>query len=530
MDDDWISTTGTVTENDHIDLAWMQQLFPNKTVSKLECWLKTLRDNEFESVSDLKNLDEEEWGSLSLPLAIKSGLKQAVKRAAATADTFDVDTFVSPSDIAVTVPDVSQIDCIVIDISASMRARSSIDVDKTREDVSKMLFHTMVDKLITLELYHGVGLLAFGEYVVPIGITREYERFHDELGRLDANQGRTKLYDAIKNAAEMIEEYASVHINTPPSGKSNEPLTKIVKRVFVLTDGEDNASTQLPWEVAQFLQQKGIVVDAIPLAGANRTLQSICTASGGMCFEVVSQEQGMALFEREATLHVSYREAVDAAPAVTDSSSLKALEKTAESPVVDIRSAPSRTLLAPVMSAQAAMQTATTATTGAARTGGGATRCIMRQYVDFMSNPVEGCTVYVNEENCFGWKAVMTGLPYPYDGGIWVLTIDFPQDYPFKPPRIKFSTPVYHCNINNDGNICLDLLKDRWSPAITISAAMRSIKELLFECNPDDPLDTFKAQLYRDNKGAYQRAAKEHTERFALSTFDDLAQYGLSLP
>lgn len=529
MDDDWLSTTGTVTEDDHINLTLIQQLFPHKAHSKLESWLKVLQDNEFESVLDLKNLDEGEWNTLPLPLAIKCGLKQLAK-SVSSCESAEVEcTFANEYNMATLVPQVSQIDCIVIDISASMRARSIIDVDKTREDVSKMLFHTLVDKLITLELYHGVGLLAFGEYVVPIGITREYERFHDELGRLDANQGRTKLYDAIKNAAEMIEEYTAIHL------QNDETSTKIAKRVFVLTDGEDNASTYQPWEVANFLQQKGIIVDAIPLAGANRTLQSICTASGGLCFDVISQEQGMSLFEREATLHLSFREKMDPAPLVTDSSSLKALERITETAVVDIRSAPSKTLLAPVMSTKDALRTAQIeaskpASVATGRSGGGATKCIMRQYVDFMSNPVEGCTVYVNEDNCFGWKAVMTGLPYPYDGGIWVLTIDFPHDYPFKPPRIRFTTPVYHCNISNDGNICLDVLKDQWSPAITISTAMRSIKELLFDCNSDDPLDTFKAQLYRDNKGAYQRAAKEHTERFALSSFDQVqSQYGLSM-
>ena len=80
------------------------------------------------------------------------------------------------------------------------------------------------------------------------------------------------------------------------------------KRVFVLTDGEDNASRKAPWEVAQFLQRHDIVLDAIPLADHNPTLGALCAAAGGLCFEVLSQEQGLGLFEREATLHVGYRE------------------------------------------------------------------------------------------------------------------------------------------------------------------------------------------------------------------------------
>ena len=117
---------------------------------------------------------------------------------------------------AAAAPAITQCDIIVIDISASMRAHSSLDPDeghagtadgsvsgsdydpsaretttstrRTREDISKILFHTMIDKTLVFELSHSVGLLAFGKEVLPMAITNEYERFHDELGRLDAGQ------------------------------------------------------------------------------------------------------------------------------------------------------------------------------------------------------------------------------------------------------------------------------------------------------------------------------------------------------
>lgn len=516
ISDDWEIPIMKMETEVPLDITLMEKIFPSKEDSKRQKWLNVLKENEFETLEELQKLDQEGWDKLQLPLAIRTILKNTSVDSVKPAYTSS-----NP---------ISQIDCIVIDISHSMKARSTIDVDKTREDVSKMLFHVAVDKLISLELSHAVGLIAFGERVTPVGITEDYEVFHNELGRLDAVEHRTALYDAIFNAGQMIETYVS---NIHPSRLA----TDYKKRIFVLTDGKDNASTCAAWHVAQYLQQKQITLDAIPLAGHNGILQSMCSATNGLCFHVETQEQGINLFEREAILHIDYREQTDnlSPPPITDMAVLTSLEMKVEvtSPVLDVKRAIPKIVHAPVMSATSAIEMATaTATLTASSSSSTSTptprvpasmRRVLREYSEFVQNPIQGCFVYLDAEDPTSWKAIMTDLPSPYNGGSWLLTIQFPESYPFKPPRVRFVTPIYHCNINQDGALCLDILKDSWSPALSISKILQSIRSLLENPNGNDPLDAFKGQLYRDNKVQYMQAACGYTQTHASDSINELA-------
>uniref|UniRef100_A0A2P2LU09 Ubiquitin-conjugating enzyme E2 35 n=1 Tax=Rhizophora mucronata TaxID=61149 RepID=A0A2P2LU09_RHIMU len=88
----------------------------------------------------------------------------------------------------------------------------------------------------------------------------------------------------------------------------------------------------------------------------------------------------------------------------------------------------------------------------------------------------------------------------PYEGGVFKLELFLPEEYPMAPPKVRFLTKIYHPNIDKLGRICLDILKDKWSPALQIRTVLLSIQALLSAPNPDDPLSENIAKHWKTNE------------------------------
>ncbi|XP_059958719.1 ubiquitin-conjugating enzyme E2 D1 isoform X1 [Mesoplodon densirostris] len=136
---------------------------------------------------------------------------------------------------------------------------------------------------------------------------------------------------------------------------------------------------------------------------------------------------------------------------------------------------------------------------------------------DLQRDPPAHCSAGPVGDDLFHWQATIMGPPdSAYQGGVFFLTVHFPTDYPFKPPKIAFTTKIYHPNINSNGSICLDILRSQWSPALTVSKVLLSICSLLCDPNPDDPLVPDIAQIYKSDKEKYNRHAREWTQKYAM--------------
>ncbi len=302
-------------------------------------------------------------------------------------------------------------------------------------------------------------------------------------------------------------------------------------RIFALTDGDDNSSRQPAWQVAQFLQDHHIVLDAIPLAGHNSVLQSMATASGGLSVHVSSEEQGAALFENPALLELEARDSAGPTARITDKASLMALENRQQ--VVEVV-----TTAAPIQASRPTMSAAAADAAMATRAASdhphsGCMKRVMKEFRAIMTASSNDYNVWVAAEDAAVWKVALKGpAGSPFDQGVWMLLVEYPANFPFQPPKVRFLTPVFHPNVNVSGGICLNLLRDSWSPAISMAHVFNAIRELLANPDPDNALEAVKAEILladrRHGTHEFDRRAREHTAQFASSSVAALkAQFNI---
>ena len=154
---------------------------------------------------------------------------------------------------------------------------------------------------------------------------------------------------------------------------------------------------------------------------------------------------------------------------------------------------------------------------------GGAAKRIYKELENFNKDPPHNCSAGpVTDNDIFHWQATIMGYEdSPYQGGVFIFDITFPYDYPFKPPYLRLATPMYHPNLRVNCKICccaMDILKDQWSPALTINKVLLSLTSLLSDPQPDKACNNGNyeaANLYRTNKKEYERIAKDWTKKYA---------------
>ena len=126
----------------------------------------------------------------------------------------------------------------------------------------------------------------------------------------------------------------------------------------------------------------------------------------------------------------------------------------------------------------------------------------------------EGVLASPHEDDIMTWDCIIFGPENSvWENGVFKLQMIFTEEYPNKPPKVTMKTKVFHPNFYANGDICIDILKDQWSPIYDIKSILTSIQSLLTDPNPASPANVEAAKLYNDNIQEYNKKVKECVEK-----------------
>lgn len=385
-------------------------------------------------------------------------------------------------------------------------ARCSLRI--SRLDAAKQLFQKFAERNMDYGIRQALGLLVFGTELEAIcSMTQFLEVFRRRtLRNVEHLQpgGQTRLFDAMLKAAGFVDEFAQ-----------NGP-TNCRKRLLVLTDGDDVGSKTTAQVVTSRLLDSAIVVDCVVLGKEESgPLRSIAAQTGGLKFRPGSLREALDLFEREALLSLTSRAAVAAQ-----------LRKAAFDNVDRVPLAQTMCGARATHGVVALPALRTRPAERYRRIGKELHEVLYHAGLRFAllcresGLPLPWVEVYP-EEDSERWHILLGGTQgTPYAESFFELVAEFPESYPFEPPKMRFVTPPLHVNISKEGRICdLVLSRRNYSVSTSMLEVIFRIHQLLHSPNQSEALNTEVAQLRMDlqqEPGRFEAVIRAHSLRTAF--------------
>lgn len=408
----------------------------------------------------------------------------------------------------------SPLQCVAVCIDRSGSMGAQFSTERTRMEAVKQMFYAFRDRTETVGSgRHQLGLIQFDNVMdVLLTPTFDLQVFEEVVDKM-AHRGSTAIYSAIIKAVEMLKPAFAA-----------DPETDL--HIMMLTDGQNNCGAP-PTEALAAARSIGAVVDAIIVGSSpDSNLRKIVSSTGGECFQIFDMADGFELLESERVVSLLARRGDEPKPSLVPITpeELANFDSIEEKTITKgmVVAQPSQLPALAVCSAEKAAANATATTASERRV-----KLEITNLTKASPDELAGLHIFPSVDDVSHWRVLMEGPSgTPFEGGTFLLQVHFPSDYPFKPPRVKFETPVYHCNINDAGGLCLDILKDNWSPALTALRCLRGIRALLNEPNTYDALRQWIAELtmaHIKTNGADTRYAdkvKEEIQKHASTSVE----------
>ena len=143
---------------------------------------------------------------------------------------------------------------------------------------------------------------------------------------------------------------------------------------------------------------------------------------------------------------------------------------------------------------------------------------LRKEYEHLRDNPFEnfGSAGPITETDIHHWVATINGPENsPYEGGVFSLEIDFPDKYPFRPPVIRFTTKIFHPNVNLDGDICVDTIDRMWNPAVVVPNLVMAVHSMLADPYRGYSTNIDVTKMYKSDRENFNMVAREWTRMYA---------------
>lgn len=153
---------------------------------------------------------------------------------------------------------------------------------------------------------------------------------------------------------------------------------------------------------------------------------------------------------------------------------------------------------------------------------------LAKQLKDLSKRPVEGFSAgLVDDSNVFEWQICIVGPPDTlYEGGFFNAIMTFPDDYPNMPPKLRFTTDIWHPNVYEDGGVCISILHppgedtwgyekaaERWLPVHTVESILLSVISMLSSPNDESPANLEAAKQLREDPAGYKKKVQRCVRR-----------------